>query len=371
MVLHSEFLSEIGLDEHFFAAESRPGRTFREEAAELMERYAAACAEFGCSPESEVLLRFHLSDVVNQAAFLKEMLKGRQAFLSFVGQPPAEGSRLALEAWHWKGDIRKSLCADSLDVLLRNYKAFWFHVPELHGQGSLAQTLEEFELLKSYLADRSVTVESGTVRTWLYCRDVDNNYKGLVKARNDFFSRNGLNKETHFIASTGIEGQASEPSRIVAMDSISYAGLRTGQQIWLSAPEHLSPTTLYGVSFERGTRLVFGDRSHYLISGTASIDGNGAVVHPFDVARQTERLLENVGALLESSGGKLSDLRAAAVYLRDPADSGVVRSILKEALPPGFPFVTVRAPVCRPAWLVEMECFGVNAGGNAAFPEFL
>ena len=370
MVLHSEFLSEPGLDEHFFAAESRPGRTFREEAGELLERYSAACAEFGCSPESEVLLRFHLSDVVNQASFLKEILKDRESFLSIVGQPPAGGGRLALEAWHWKGELRKSLRAGSLDVLLRNYRAFWFRVPELHGQGSLAQTLEEFECLKKYLADRTVTVESGTVRTWLYCRDVDNNYAGLVKARNDFFSRNGLNRETHFIASTGIEGQSAEPSRITAMDSISYAGLLPGQRIWLSAPEHLSPTTLYGVSFERGTRLMFGDRSHYIVSGTASIDRNGAVVHPFDVARQTERLLENVAALLESSGGTLADLRSAAVYLRDPADSGVVRSVLKEALPPGFPFVTVRAPVCRPAWLVEMECFGVNDKGDAAFPNF-
>ena len=154
------------------------------------------------------------------------------------------------------------------------------------------------------------------------------------------------------------------------MDSISYAGLRPGQQIWLSAPENLSPTTLYGVSFERGTRLVFGDRSHYFISGTASIDRNGAIVHPFDVERQTKRLLENVAALLASSGGSLADLKSAAVYLRDSADAELVRPILKESLPPGLPFVMVRGPVCRPAWLVEMECFGVNAKGSPVFPDF-
>ena len=367
MILHSEFSTGTGLDEHFFAAESRRGRSFQEEAGELLEQYADACAGFGCSPESEIFLRFHLSDVTNQAPFLRKMLEGRNVFFSITGQPPANGGRMALEAWHWKGDIRKKRCADSLEVLLKNYKAFWFRVSELKGLTSKEQTLEEFELLKGFLADKSATVEASTVRTWLYCRDVDNNYAGLVQARNDFFSRNGLNPQTHFIASTGIEGQAEKPSRLVMMDSISYAGMLPGQQIWLSAPEKLSPTTLYGVSFERGTRLVFGDRSHYLISGTASIDRDGAVVHPFDVARQTDRLLENVAALLESSGGTPADLRSATVYLRDLADAEAVRPILEKSLPPGLPFVVVRAPVCRPAWLVEMECFGVNAKGDRAF----
>ena len=371
MILHTDFSTGSGLDEHFFTAVSCRGPNFQEEAGELLKRYAGACADFGCSQESEVFLRFHLSDVVNQEPFLKKMLGDRSAFVSIVGQPPANDGRIALEAWHWKGNIRKNRCAESLEVLLDHYKALWFRVPELQGQGSAEQTSEEFELLKDFLASRAVTVESGTVRTWLYCRDVDNNYAGLVRARNDFFSRNGLRRETHFIASTGIEGQSAKPSRIVSMASISYAGLQPGQQIWLSAPEKLSPTTLYGVSFERGTRLLFGDRSHYFISGTASIDRNGAIVHPFDAARQTERLLENVSALLTSSGGTLADLKSATVYLRDPADAELVRPVLTESLPPGLPFVVVRAPVCRPAWLVEMECFAVNSKGSSAFPDFL
>ena len=48
---------------------------------------------------------------------------------------------------------------------------------------------------------------------------------------------------------------------------------------------------LYKGTFEQGTRLVPGDRSLCFISGTASIDSKGQVVHPFDVTKQTERLV--------------------------------------------------------------------------------
>ncbi|MBP3394116.1 MAG: hypothetical protein J6M38_06340 [Lentisphaeria bacterium] len=57
------------------------------------------------------------------------------------------------------------------------------------------------------------------------------------------------------------------------------------------AGEILFPTALYRGTFERGTRLVPGDRSLCFISGTASIDSKGQVVHPFDVTKQTERLV--------------------------------------------------------------------------------
>ena len=229
-----------------------------------------------------------------------------------------------------------------LEVVLKNYKVLWFKTPDPVVSDSAKQTVYEFESLKRGLSVYNATVEANTVRTWLYCRDVDNNYAGLVMARNEFFAGNGLSTSTHFIASTGIEGQMEKPSRLVKMDSLNYTNLRQGQQIYLSAPEMLSPTALYGVSFERGTRLVLGDRSHYFISGTASIDSKGQVVHPFD-------------------------LKWATVYLRDSADAALVRNILAQRLPPELPFVIVRAPVCRPAWLVEMECVAVNHQGNPAF----
>ena len=154
------------------------------------------------------------------------------------------------------------------------------------------------------------------------------------------------------------------------MDSINYPTLQAGQMQYLYALENLSPTAIYGVSFERGTRLILGDRSHYFISGTASIDKQGKVMYPGDVAAQTRRLLDNIEALLQEGEASLSDIKLATLYLRDTADADMTRKIVFDRIGRTLPLVTVKAPVCRPAWLVEMECIAVNNKGSSNFPTF-
>ena len=41
-----------------------------------------------------------------------------------------------------------------------------------------------------------------------------------------------------------------------------------------------------------------------------------------------------------------------------------------EASCPALNAVYVHAPVCRPAWLVEMECIALTPDGDKAFPAF-
>ena len=57
------------------------------------------------------------------------------------------------------------------------------------------------------------------------------------------------------------------------------------------------------------------------------------------------------------------------VYLRDVADYQLVRSLYDERFP-GKPCVIVHAPVCRPGWLIEMECMAVKAVDLPNMPEF-
>jgi enamine deaminase RidA (YjgF/YER057c/UK114 family) len=47
------------------------------------------------------------------------------------------------------------------------------------------------------------------------------------------------------------------------------------------------------------------------------------------------------------------------VYLRDIADYSDVKAMYDERFPE-HPKVFVWAPVCRPGWLVEMECMAVK-----------
>ena len=145
-------------------------------------------------------------------------------------------------------------------------------------------------LLKSYEADlvgKGCTLASDCIRTWIFVQNVDVNYAGIVKARRENFLGQGLTESTHYIASTGIEGRHADPKIHVLFDAYAVKGLQPGQVTYLHALSHLSPTALYGVTFERGTSVEYGDRRHLFISGTASIDHRGEVVHVGDVREQT------------------------------------------------------------------------------------
>ena len=68
---------------------------------------------------------------------------------------------------------------------------------------------------------------------------------------------------------------------------------------------------------------------------------------------------ENVEVLLAEAGAGFDDVAQMIVYLRDIADYQAVRKMY-EARFPNHPKVFLWAPVCRPGWLVEMECIAVK-----------
>ena len=356
-------------DEMFFAAVAPSADSFEKEFDGLTVLYRAALREAGFSEDDEYLLRFHLSDVNTQLPVLRARLGERAAFVSAVGQPPAGDRRIALEVWLRKG-LKKKWLRTGAETAFQfgddRYRWILFRRETLRSSGSYDQMAEEFHALGALLADAGASVASHTARTWIYCRDVDNNYAGLVRARREYFNRIGLTAATHYIASTGIEGQSAPPNRLTLMDSLSGPDLQPEQFEYMHAETHLSPTHVYGVTFERGCRVIFGDRSHYFISGTASIDREGKVLHEGDVTGQAERMVVNVEKLLTNHGAALSDLRFGCVYLRDCADAEPVQQFLASRLP-DLPLIYLRAPVCRPQWLVEMEAFAVNDRGDAAF----
>ena len=182
---------------------------------------------------------------------------------------------------------------------------------------------------------------------------------GVVKARNEVFATQDLTKNTHFIASTGIAGRHANPKVFVQMDAYAVEGLKPEQINYLYASTHLNPTYEYGVSFERGTYVDYGDRRQVFISGTASINNKGEIVHPGDVCKQTERMWENVETLLKEAECSFEHVQHLLVYLRDISDYSVVSEMFEKRFPT-IPKVYLLAPVCRPGWLVEMECMAVK-----------
>ncbi len=207
------------------------------------------------------------------------------------------------------------------------------------------------------------------MRTWIYLKDVDVFYQGMVDSRRELFARNGMNGNSHYIASTGIEGACAHRHDLVAMDAYSVVGVKPQQVSYLNDFERLNLTEEYNVTFERGTRIAYADRSHYFISGTASIDRNGDVVHKGNVIRQLDRALDNVDALLMDGDANLNDMKYLIVYLRDPTDYSRVKQYLDFHLPE-LPAFVVEGAVCRPEWLVEVEGVAVAPNEDPALPAF-
>lgn len=331
------------------------------EGLEVLKTKSVAC------DMKPVFMRYFLTDATNQAEYIR---KEDCCAVSIIQQPPLDGSKVALwiylvDSAHIYNDVSTSedyanIIGSTTVVEYGGYKHLWnmgMCVPE----GDSAYQTEK--LLLAYeenLAHYGANLADDCQRTWFFVRDVDTNYAGLVKARRENFIEQGLTSDTHYIASTGIGGSPADTKALVQMGCYAVVGLEKERIKYLYAPTHLNPTYEYGVTFERGTRIDFDDRSHVYISGTASINNKGQVVHVGDIEKQAERMCENVMTLLAEAEVEESDVMQVIVYLRDIADYDVARTVVGKRYP-DTPIVYTLAPVCRPQWLIEMECIAVKA----------
>lgn len=267
---------------------------------------------------------------------------------TIVEQPPLDGSKISLLLK--TSDTASRAVLDSIRLT----------EDEVKGKNAYEQTTLLFDKYIARAAERGMTLARDCIRTWIYVTDIDNNYQAVVNARNDVFAREGMAAAGHSISSTGIEGNTWTPGSLVAMDFLSLNGISDDDKLYLNAPDHLGAAADYGVAFERGLRLTLPAERRYIISGTASIDPRGNVVYPHDVKRQTGRLLENIGALLASGGATMNDIRHFVIYLRDISDFAVVDKFMGIVFP-YTPRIILQAKVCRPEWLIEMECEAVKS----------
>ena len=303
-----------------------------------------------------VLMRFFLSDPANQTESLRERL----AFdcpVSIIGQAPLNGTKIAAMVWCRQSAAICRVGDRMHKVTERGIDEYWYTGGLSASDGSYNQTVGLLDELSAGLEAQGLTLESDCMRTWLFVQNIDVNYKGVADGRNTVFDRHGLTPDTHFIASTGIEGRTADCGNKVMLDAVAAKG--PGMAVkYLHGDSHLNRTSEYGVRFERGTLVEYPDRRHVYISGTASIDNKGKILYNGDIVRQTERMIENVGVLLSEAGCGFSQVGAMIVYLRDIADYSAVKKIFDTRFP-DCPRVIVQAPVCRPGWLVEMECIAI------------
>ena len=309
-----------------------------------------------------ILKRYFLSDSTNQQPLMRHE---PQLTISVIQQQPLDGSKVAV--WlYMVSNMQITVEQGSVVASHNGYRHIW-HMGMTSSEGDSARQTET--ILNDYeqmLRKFGATLADNCIRTWFFVRDVDTQYAGLVRARRENFEREGLTPQTHYIASTGIGGGPAETKALVQMGAYALTGFEPSQQHYLYAKTHLNPTYEYGVTFERGTRLEFGDRSHVFISGTASINNKGEVMHVGDIHKQTLRMLENVEMLLKEGGMDFSDVMHLVVYLRDTGDYELVSEMFRERFP-DVPTVISLAPVCRPTWLIELECVAVRKNNNPKY----
>ncbi len=310
--------------------------------------------------------RFFASDAVNQAPYLTA---SAGEAVSVVQQPPLNGTKASLLLYFVEG-AQLTADTDGTTVMKRPHYTHLFHTRLHEPAGDVThQTREVFDRYSRSLSRKGCTLERNCIRTWIFVQNVDVQYSGMVVSRKEYFEREGLTRETHYIASTGIEGRYTRPEVLMLMDAYAVADVAPEQIGYLQAPTHLNPTCEYGVTFERGTTVDYGDRRHIFISGTASINNRGEIVHPLNIEKQTERTFENIQALLAEADADMRDAAHLIVYLRDTADYDTVDRYITRRYP-DIPRVTVLAPVCRPGWLIEIECMAVKQAENKQFAAF-
>ncbi len=380
-VSHRSFTSKNGDKEHFIFITAPGNLSIDEQLSHLHERHTETAKTLGLKPASVIFKRFFISDAVNLAQKLYRSplfadTRANPIAFSLVQQMPLPLSRIALFAYHIE-------CADTLlkervspqHVIIEknDVRHLWssqmccgFLTPQTQEE---LQVREVFNGLCDTLRKFGADLRNNCIRTWLFIKNIDICYQGMVKSRREIFQREDLTESTHYIASTGIEGCCDHQYDYVTMDAYSILNLDKIEMSFLNDFDYLCSTKEYNVTFERGTKIAYADRAHLFISGTASIDHLGQTMHPGDVMKQLDRTIENIEALLKSGGAAIDDMMYMIVYLRDPNDYEKVSASLRERFP-DIPFMFVQAPVCRPEWLVEIEGLAIIANDSKKLRPF-
>jgi enamine deaminase RidA (YjgF/YER057c/UK114 family) len=380
-VEHRRFGGAHGEVEHFFVITAPGNIGFKEQIEHIEANYEAKIRTLGLTMQTAVFRRIFLSDQLNQMETVGQSqlacdFEGHPVAISIIQQLPMPSAKIALLAYHIESNkplVKQRLSPSHVLIQKNGLRHLWS--TNLCTQDKVKtlsvgeQTRSVFTDLICGLSAAGGDLYNNCVRTWIYVREIDIFYQGMVNERRALFFEQGLNGDTHFIASTGIEGTCADRHDLVMMDAYSILGLRPGQISYLNDFGMLCPANRYNVTFERGTRVSYADRAHYFISGTASVDKEGNTLYLGNILKQLDRTLENISSLLKAGKASLSDMMYMVVYLRDPSDFDCVKERLGKTLPL-VPTIFVQAAVCRPEWLIEIEGIAIKAQKQSSYPLF-
>ena len=104
------------------------------------------------------------------------------------------------------------------------------------------------------------------------------------------------------------------------------------------------------------------------ISGMLPVNAAGELVGGADVIRQSEQVLDNVGAVLHSAGASFDDVVRVGVYVRDMADREAINTVRRRYFGDARPASTLVevSALAHPGALVEIDAVALlpRRGGH-------
>jgi len=231
----------------------------------------------------------------------------------------------------------------------------WLQTTHIPGSGADPETqaTNMFRSANRLLIDSGMNFRN-VVRTWIHLRDIDRDYDILNTVRRRFFLTEGIDPRP---ASTGVGGAVASGTHDISMSLLALAGNAADATIDVvpfSTPL-LNEAWSYGADFSRGLCVTDANAVTLHVSGTASLDESGRSVHAGDLARQAERMLDNIETLLAAQQATRADIVSGIAYVRRASDGPSLRSHFERRGFAGFPCAFVEAALCRSELLCETE----------------
>lgn len=214
--------------------------------------------------------------------------------------------------------------------------------------------LEQIEaVLKSALMDYL-----NVVRTWFYIDNILLWYDAFNTVRTDFYKKRNV-FDNIVPASTGISGSNFYKAAVSAAVWATQPECDVFSKKEVPSPLQC-PAPCYGSSFSRAIELASPELKRIFISGTASIEQNGATAHINDIDNQVELTMRVVEAILKSKGMDFNNLTRSIAYFKNLNQSSALdKWLLKNKVDP-FPTVITQSDVCRDDLLFEIEADAIS-----------
>jgi enamine deaminase RidA (YjgF/YER057c/UK114 family) len=196
-------------------------------------------------------------------------------------------------------------------------------------------------------------------RTWMWLKDILSWYDEFNHVRTSFFTERGLigaGTRQSMPASTGIGLGPADGSNF-AMDLTAVLEPSDSTQ-FLQAVGKQQCALEYGSAFSRASKAVTPAGQTVFVSGTASIDADGATTNIGDASGQIKTTIENVRAVLSDMQCSDDDVVQVVAYCKTTEVEQIFNSFKDEL---SWPWLTAICDICRPDLLFEIEATAMRA----------